>query len=373
MPKAVISLIFLSIFLCFNSSGQTVIDPATWKKIDSTISTRNNLKDIEIQILAIKTKAITEHNDAALARCLADLLMIEDQKTEDSLFFKNAAFMDIILSSSSSSSLLKSIMHLFLARRISEFESVFYYRSNKNLMRTGIPGKEYALMARKELDSLVAEHIDKSISISKQPGRTNLDELLWLSSNPLIFLFRPDYTDLLYGERILMFDNQLGNHSEKEASEWLSESQDAFIKNGEQIKTFSKNEQILFRYFHEWILNNLSNKAEAAYFIETLARKYLYQNLVEDSTNKEAYEKYLNNLLLSPYNSVVGHAVYQLCKIWNADAAKYNPTLTSHITRYGISLTAVDSSYRLYYNKTLQLLSRYETKLDSFSYFKMTY
>ncbi len=370
MPKVVICLIFFSLFLCFNTSGQSIIDPAAWKTIDSAINNRNNLNDFQIRLLKIKTKAIAEHNDAAMARCLADLLMIEDQKTEDSLFFRNAAFMDSILSSSSSSELLKSIMHLLLARRISEFESNFYYRNNKNLIRTEIPGKEYALMDRKELDSLINEHIDMSISISKKLERTNLDELLWLSSNPLIFLFKPDYTDLLYGERIFMFRNQWGNHSEKDASKWLSESQDAFIQNGELIKTFNMDEQILFRYFHEWILYNLSNKTEAAYFIETLARKYLYQNLVEDSTNKEAYEKYLNNLLVSPYNSVAGYAAYQLCKIWYADAAKYNPTLASYIPRYGTKVNAFDSSYRLYYNKTLQLLSSYETRLDSFSYIK---
>jgi hypothetical protein len=101
-----------------------------------------------------------------------------------------------------------------------------------------------------------------------------------------------------------------------------------------------------------------------------LARKYLYQSLYEDSSNQEAYEKYLNDLLLSPYNPVSGHAVYQLCKIWYAEAAKYNPTLSSHILPYGSSLIAFDSTYRLYYNKTLQLLNRYETKLDSFSYIK---
>ncbi len=369
MSRVAICFVIFFIFLSLNTFGQ-LIEPASWKHIDSAISTRSNLNEIQIRLLNIKTKAIDDHNDAALARCFADLLKIEDQKTEDSLFFRNAAFMDSILSSSSSSALLKSIMHLFLARRISDFEYMFYYRSNKNLISTGIPGKEFALMERKELDSLVTEHINISISISKELNQTNLDELLWLSSNPLIFLFRPDYTDLLYGERIFMFHNQLGIHYEKDAFEWLAESQDAFIKNGEQIKTFNTNEQILFRYFHEWILYNLSNKTEAAYFIETLARKNLYQNLVEDSTNKEAYEKYLNNLLVSPYNSVAGHAAYQLCKIWYAEASKYNTTLTSHIFRYGTKVAAFDSSYRLYYNKTLQLLKSYETKLDSFSYIK---
>ena len=124
----------------------------------------------------------------------------------------------------------------------------FYYRKNKNLIRTGNPAKEYALMDRKELDSLITEHLDKSIGISKQLERTNLDELLWLSSDPLVFLFRPDYTDLLYGERIFMFRNHWATSSQKNAGEWLSESQDAFIQNGDQIKTFNKDEQILFRY-----------------------------------------------------------------------------------------------------------------------------
>jgi hypothetical protein len=370
MPKAAICFTFLFVFHYFNSSGQRVIDPAGWKKIDSAISSRKNLQDIQIQVLAIKTKAISEHNDAALARCFADLLLIEDQKTEDSLFFRTAAFMDSILNSSSSSALLKSIMHLFLARRISEFENKLYYRRNKNLILTGNPGKEYDLMDRKELDSLIAEHMDKSISISKQLERTNLDELLWLSSDPLIFLFKPNYTDLLYGERIFLFRNHIVNHSSKYDGNWLSESQDEFIQNGDQIKTLNKNELVLFRYYHEWIQYHLQSKPEAAYFIETLARKYYYNNLNEDSASKAAYEKYLSDLLVSPYNPVSVYAVYQLCKIWYAKAALYNPIISSQITRYGRSWTAFDSSFRLYYIKTLQLLNRYETKLDSFYYIK---
>lgn len=368
MPKAAVA--FLFIFLYFNVYAQTVVDPTEWKSIDSAIHKGKNLYDIQIRLQAIKTTAIAEHNDPALARCLADMLLIKDLKTEDTLFFRNTAFMDSILSSSTSSALLKSIMHLLLARRINEFEVRFDYRKNKNLIRTGNPAKEYALMDRKELDTLIAEHLDKSIGISKQLGRTNLDQLLWLSSDPLIFLFKPDYTDLLYGERIFMFRDHMGNHSAKNASEWLSESQDDFIQNGDQIKTFNKDEQVLFRYYREWIQYHLPGKPEAAYFIETLARKYFYHNLIEDSASKVAYEKYLDRLTLSTYDPVTVHAVYQLSKIWNAEAEKYNPTLMSHFNRYGTLLTAFDSSYRLYYNKTLQLLSRFETRLDSFSYIK---
>jgi alpha-2-macroglobulin len=372
MPRVAICFLIFYLFLCFNTSGQSIVDPAAWKTIDSAIRAKKNLDDVKNQVLGIKAKAMAGHNDAALARCFVDLMMIQDQKTEDSLFFSNAVFMDSILNSSSSSALLKSIMHLLLARRISEFENKFYYRRNKNLIRTGSPGKEYAIMEKTELDSLVTDHIDTSLSISKRLNQINLNELLWLSSDPLIFLFRPDYTDLLFGERIFLFHNRLGKHAEKSAAEWLSESQDAFIKNEDQIKTFNKNEQTLFRYFHEWILYNLPNKREAAYFIETIARKYLYQNLIEDSINQQAYEKYLNDLLISPYNSVSVHAVYQLCKIWFVEAAKYNPTLGNHITRYGrTTVTAFDSSYRLYYDKTLRLLSRFETRLDSFSYIKI--
>ncbi|HSZ32094.1 MAG TPA: MG2 domain-containing protein, partial [Puia sp.] len=370
MPRIAICVIFFFLFLDFNSSGQTVIDPAVWKHIDSAVYSVKNLQDIQIQIQNLKTKAVAEHNDAVLARCLADLLLIKDQKTEDSLFFRNAAFMDSILNNPSSSALLKSIMHLFIARRISLFENNFYYRNNKNLIRTENPSREYALMDKRQLDSMITEHIDTSITISKQLGQQNLDELLWLSSDPLIFLFRPDYTDLLYGERVFLFKNQPGNPSEKNASVWLSESQDEFIKNGAQIKTFNKDEQRLFQYFREWIQYHFLTKPESAYYIETLARKYLYQNLVEDSTNKKAYEKYLNNLLESPYHSVSGHAAYQLSKIWYAEAAKYNPNSNNYVTRYRIRVAAFDSAYRLYYNKTLNLISRFETQLDSFSYIK---
>ncbi len=91
----------------------------------------------------------------------------------------------------------------------------------------------------------------------------------------------------------------------------------------------------------------------------------------EDSTNKKVYENYLKHLLLSSYNPVCVHAVYQLCKIWYAEADKYNPSLISHIGYYGERFAPFDSSYRLYFALTvLELLNRFENRLDSFSYIK---
>ncbi len=301
-------------------------------------------------------------------------MLIADQRSEDTLFFRNAAFMDSILNSTTASVFLKSLMHLLLAKRINEFKERFNYRRNKNLIRTGNPSMEYGQMTDKDLDSLIADHMEKAIDISKQLNRTNPEELLWVSSDPLIFLFKPVYTDLLYGERICMIHTRSGGFSDKNASAWLSQSQDWFIKNGDQIKSFTSYEQMLFRYFREWIVFNLPNRAEAAYFTETLARKYIHEKLNEDSTNKAAYEKYLLDLLPSPLIIQLpsGHAAYQLCKIWYADASNYNQTVGSLLDRYRYAKTnpAFDSSYRLYYNKALTLLNRFENRLDSFSYIK---
>ena len=370
MPKALKCLPFLFLVFYINANAQGVIDPAGWKSIDSDIRNKKNFQDLNNQLLGIKVKAIIEHNDAALARCLADMLLIEDQKSEDVRFFRNATFIDSILNSSLSSALLKSIMHLFMARRINEYVCRFYDRHNKNLIIRGNYGANYAAMNRKELDSIIFVHIDKSINLSKQLGQSKLDDLLWLSSDPLIFLFRPGYTDLLYGERIFMFQRLMTRQYNKHAGDWLSESPDTFIQKGEEIKTFNQSEETLFCYFQDWIQYHLPDKPEAAYFIETLARKYLYQNLADDSANKAAYEIYLNKLLLSPYSPVFAHAVYQLCKFWKAEGDKYNPTLSYYNSRYSFNLATFDTSSRLYYNKTLQLLERFENKLDGFPYVK---
>ena len=162
-------LFSFSYFLVLTPQGKLLLIPPCGNILIPPFIPGKIFQDIQIQIQNIKTKAIAEHNDAVLARCLADLLMIQRPEKQKIHFF----FQECCIYGQYTQQFFKfatfEIDHpqLFLARRISLFENNIYYRLNKNLIRTGIPGKEYALMGRLQLDSLIAEHIDSSIAISK--------------------------------------------------------------------------------------------------------------------------------------------------------------------------------------------------------------
>ena len=83
---------------------------------------------------------------------------------------------------------------------------------------------------------------------------------------------------------------------------------------------------------------NLTKNPEAAYFIETLARKYFYHNLVEDSASKVAYEKYLSELLLSPYNAGISPCCLSIMQDLVCRSRQIQSNFKqSYHTRYGSS------------------------------------
>jgi hypothetical protein len=75
-------------FSCFSQQNQT----ALWQNIELSLRTKNNLNAASYRLEQLKQEAIKNKDAANLARAYCYLMLLKDQRTEDSLYFRNSAF-----------------------------------------------------------------------------------------------------------------------------------------------------------------------------------------------------------------------------------------------------------------------------------------
>jgi hypothetical protein len=205
----------------------------------------------------------------------------------------------------------------------------------------------------------------------------NVGDALWLSSDPLQFLFRPGLFDIAIGEQINSARKKyyFPPFTETNMFRLLSLAPDEFIDTMASLHKGLDNYQPLDNY-KEWLDHQRSNPS-AYYFIETMARKFFYQELSRRSDNppvgERLYEMYLHKLLSSPYNTVRAHGVYQLCLLWHQQSLKYFPTKGSefdYTTLRSRDSKTYDTAFRYQAVKALRLFDQNKAMLDSFSYLK---
>jgi len=366
-PKLVIIFLFL---LSSNSMlAQADFSAKTWHFIDTSIAKRRNLVNLTVIINELQQKAMAAENYFYYGRCLDYKIQLADQRTEDSFYFKNSAIIDTLLLQKQLPSTAQYVLHLMAAKRLKLFVAK-YKRYNQNRYERRDLVFNYAAFTNTELDSIASLHFEKAKMLAQQINAITVDDALWLSPDPLQFLFKPGLFDIAIAAQI----NSLAVTNRYRASEarfkigWLLISQDAFIeKLDSAVNTPTFGALILYR---EW-LGNKKQDLSAYYFIETLARKYFYNAIRDNDTNAEKdYELYLRELLQSPYNTVRAHTVYQLCLLLNSQGKKYFPANEYGYRGYNASAPAYDTAYRFHPAKALSLFRENEQMLDSFFYLK---
>ncbi len=368
-------LVFLLILLAslVSSAQPTPVSP-DWAAIERfpVFPQKENLGDTRNTLLRIKQEAIDAGRWVEAGRCYYDLLVIADKTTEDTLFFKNALFIDSILEQPGTTPRLRAIMHLLKAKRLNEFRAGVAYRGNSVFFRSYHPLHNYPSMSVQELSDIIKLQLDSTLQLSPSFDDLPPEEWLWLSSDPLTFLFKPRFADLVYAETISMAQGYSnGELVEEGKPAWLLFSQDEFMQLPDSTTAFTSRGRHIFSLYKQWIQFHRPGNPEASYYIESLARKYFYNNLSADSTIKNHYGQYLQMLLQSPWAAVRAHAVYQLCLAWNTDAKGYNPSFH----RYGGYIDysygqKFDSSRRLLYVQALNLYETHRVLLDSFLFIK---
>ena len=219
-------------FLLFSVTGsaQTDFSAKTWHFIDTSIAKKRNLADLNVLLNNLEKKAETEQDYFNYARCLNYKIQIKDLKTEDTLYFKNSAFLDTLLLQKQLPPQTQYALHIISAKRLLYFASK-YNRFDGNRYQRKDMLFNYAAFTNKELDSIALQHFEKAKELAKQIGNINIDKALWLSLNPLQFLFKPNLFDLVIAEQINAFSmrNQFWGPANYFLRSLLSLPQDVFI------------------------------------------------------------------------------------------------------------------------------------------------
>ncbi|MBC7933787.1 MAG: hypothetical protein H7Y86_00315, partial [Rhizobacter sp.] len=338
-----------------------------WNEIENSIGKKRNLYDLTLQLETIKQEALRTKNYPLAARCYWNLVLITDHKMEDSSYFKNSMSIDSV-GKHISDPLLRSIMLVLKAKRISFYRHRFSYRSDKNLYAIPAGSIDYGRFSGPELDSLADMHLQQARAISITLTNVKVDDLLWLSTDPLLFLFTPVYTDIIFAEqlhtRALPSYNVVHNFKD---TNWILSAPGEFISR--QIPETDLNYP-MFRIYRDWVNFNRHDSANF-YFIESLAKKYFYGRSSKTANSTRLYETWLLQQLQSPHSIIRANTIYQLCTEWikKGDGYTfkrdnyYNPEFTA-------SPAYFDTAVRWHYVKALSLMENNSRLLDSFFYLK---
>jgi alpha-2-macroglobulin len=334
-----------------------------FKRLEKAIGSKEALQQSQQQLLLLKQQAIKSHDDIMLARSLYELMKINDLRTEDSLYFKNSAFMDTLLNSGSSSPALKAIIHVLRAQRINNFDHR-PLRFNRAAYRSKNIPVDYASLTTDQLDSIWTK--DLTAALAYNSSINDLKKLLWLSSNPDIFLFNPRFADIVLSEYInqAALKKYYNFNKGAVANMWPSLPSPEIRKKLDSIAEKDKDISILAGY-QRWLSFNNGNNATAA-FIESLARKYIFSFTASDSLSYQSYISYLQTQTASPYAAVNAHSVYQLCLIWNEDGNKYfnNPFGYAYLNH-----GAFDKKYQYLPDSALRLFEKNKALMAGYSRF----
>jgi len=348
----------------------------TWLHIDTSITKKKDLSAVYDFVIQLKQKALAEKKYFDAARCYYYQVVIADQRTEDSFYFRNSALIDSILSSSTGNSELQLAMHWLQAKRLSVFTTRNNRFNRQRYERKDIP-VNYAAYDNAQLDSLSRLHFEEAKKIAGNIPVTNTHDLLWLSVDPLVFLFKPGVFDLLIADQVY-YTKRKYYYSFPPASRQIKImrlSQDDFITAIDSLYFSGPPYFPQLKYYKEWLDHQKENPV-AYYFIETLARKFVHEVLNgrnDMGMGRDDYEAYLLRILASPYNTVKAHAVYQLCLLWYQQSKKYFPS-NDNLYNYSASQnhdhTKFDTAYRYHAVKALRLFEQHKAMLDSFAYLK---
>jgi hypothetical protein len=88
--------VLLCLFLLNISYMAKAQEPVNWQDLEKAIAGKENLLTVRAQLDQIQQQARQRNDQATIGRTWLYLLAITDATTEDTLFFKNALFLDSI-------------------------------------------------------------------------------------------------------------------------------------------------------------------------------------------------------------------------------------------------------------------------------------
>lgn len=355
--KKLAALLFFALY-AFYATAQV-----NWAALSDSIARGRNLVQVYEQLEAIKKQAGAREHYALVGRCWNLQLKITDRKTEDTLFWANSFFIDSLLALPQIPPQLRSVLYVLNAKRLLQYRERFFYGSRSKLLRTRPPQTDYSVLNRNAIDSIINSYFEQARTLSTVWNNTPVNELVWILEDPLGFLFKPGFRDIIYQEQLantVMVPRRVASKT------GLSLTPDELVGRVRQLSDSIQEPNNFFRIYHNWLSEHRQHP-EIYYYLETQLRHKLFEQLPDNELNKKDYEQYLKNNLESPYTAVKVNSVYRLCLNGYAEAAKYNTPQYSYRQK---NEEPFNEQYREYYIQTLNLLRRNEHLLDSFGYIK---
>ncbi|WP_259065718.1 MG2 domain-containing protein [Mucilaginibacter sp. X4EP1] len=355
------------VFSFTNSFCQLVTDTLDTKSIvslEKAIEEKRQLSQTQQGLGLIKQQAIQLHNDILLARSLYDLMLIRDLRTEDTSYFRNSAFIDTLLRGDISPK-LKAILLIMRARRVGEFDYRFQ-RPNYTAYRTKNLKPDYAALDPAQRERLAT--IDLNAALNYRDPEFDGNQLLWLSSNPSVFLFNPKFEDIVLSERVnLLATNHYYYYFDVRKTPLLNKllqlSPTDFRSKLDSIATIKADTADALVAYRQWLSFNKKDLAVSS-FIESLIRKNIFLYVSSDSVAMVSYINYLQANINSPYPATKAHTVYQLCLIWNEEGNKY-----ANFNPYYQSPSAFNPQYQFFPVKALKLYVQNQDLINKYPLF----
>jgi hypothetical protein len=358
-------LLFGTVVFAGPSFGQSRLDTTQLSilALEKQIVDQSALTKVQAQLTSLRQQATHNGDNILLARVLFNQLRIRDQRTEDSLYFRNSAFMDTLLADNTSSSKLKAILFLMRAKRISMFDGR-QLKFNRATYRSKLLKIDYASLTLAQRTSLVAQDLDSALTY--QNPQADGSPFLWLSSNPDVFLFKPNFGAIVLAEKVnlLVTNRYISENQQSWGTDLLSLSSEQFRTKLAQYSDKKPNNNVIAAYYN-WLNYHRDSPANAA-FVESLIRKYIYLHTNADTIARKSYIEYLQAGTDSKFIEFKAHSVYQLCLILNEDGNKYSNLWNDY--RYQL-LPGFNPTYQFDPAKALALYTQHQALMQQYPIF----
>ena len=335
-----------------------------WTAIELSIKTKKDLGIAESKLIEIRKAAERLNNEAAIARTFHLQMLIADLKKEDTLYFRNSSFIDSFLFRNPTPT-MELLLHLLQSKRLIHFQHKSLRFGRSKYEQRNLP-YNYAAFSYVAIDSIIEYHFGAARAIALTLNNARVEDYLWLSTDPLVFLYKPVLYDLIAAGRIDYFARslRLPPSLQDDLFDWVQLSQEEMIMRIAQLPVGDDRGYDVLNWYGDWLSFN-RNRSEAYYYIETHLRKWMLNNNFNAEIDS-LYEIYLQKISVSPINTVRAHGVYQLCLWWNKESKKYFPPRQLDYDSEEI----FQERYQYLGVKALELFERNQQLLDSFSYLK---
>lgn len=299
-----------------------VVPISNWTEIESSIRTNKNLQETLLKVGKGKSEARLNGNDIAFARYSYYQMLLKDLKTEDSLYFKNSAFIDSLLINPGSSKVLKTTMHLLQARRIQLSQHKNLRFKKPGLAPVG-QSYNYRMLTEQERDSLINFHFNTALQTV--PAELKITEdINWLSSSADQLLFKPNLLDIVQSERISYYFGR-GTSLDLKAEQiedFIAANPTEFPEKIRAVDDQNTSGSKLLKAYLNWMDQHKSNPEKSQY-IQAILKYAMYTQYQNNDQVSKAWQRYLQEGLTSKYPMIHATAAYHLFLIHHLAGRQY--------------------------------------------------